>query len=146
MPRQWTPWGTADSWKAFGEGITFYGTPEHGGFHVRHHLNVQIPDYMRRRGGWYEEDCEWSIIATVFPDRFSSKEQEQARATFRNWFPAEYERFYGVTLAPGESFMRDREVFNSAREQDVTEPSGRGRLAALVEKLRFPEGDRGHGR
>jgi hypothetical protein len=70
---------------------------------------------MRRAGGWYEEDCDWAIVATVFPEAFKGRDVgtttkdplEAARSTLRNWHPDSYERFYSVTLQPGESFKRD---------------------------------------
>jgi len=109
-----TPWGKPDDSEEYEPGITWYSTPSHGGFKLDRAHNAQVPDYMRRAGGWYEEDCDWAIVATVFPNAFlehdkdPAKTFETARRTLRNWLPDAYERFYGVELKPGESFIRDR--------------------------------------
>jgi hypothetical protein len=110
-----TPWGKPDQVDEYVPGITWYDTPSHGGFHLDRYHNKQVPDYMRRAGGWYEEDCDWAIVATVFPDailRHDKNPEEtfkNARATLRNWHPDAYERFYSLTLQPGESFKRDQQ-------------------------------------
>jgi hypothetical protein len=31
-------------------------TPRHGGFKLDHQHHAEIPNYMRRPGGWYEGD------------------------------------------------------------------------------------------
>ena len=110
-----TPWGMSDYQKNYAHGIIWYGTPSHGGFHVSPSVNARIPDYMRCNDGWYEEDCDWCIVATIFPAIFASHETPEevqrtlghARDTLRNWHPAAYERYYGVTLNPGESYVKD---------------------------------------
>lgn len=62
-----TPWGRSDYAKEYAPGIVWYGTPSHGGFKLDRERNAAVPDYMRREGGWYEEDCDWAIVATVHP-------------------------------------------------------------------------------
>lgn len=107
----WTPWVFADHRKEYAAGIVQYSTPGHGGMKVRDDLNRKIPEYMRNKGGWYEEDCEWSKVVAVFPDKFGSEEVEIAKRTFRDWFPEEYEKFYGVRLKAGESYERDCQLY-----------------------------------
>lgn len=125
-----TPWGTADHVDRYQRGITWYGTPSHGGFKVCKTLNEQIPEYMRDKGGWYEEDCDWAIVATVFPaafighDKDPEKTLQHARDTLRNWHPDAYERFYGVTLEPGESYIRDNQCRATELQQARTSGSG----------------------
>ena len=120
-----TPWGTADHVEEYVPGITWYSTPSHGGFKLDRAKNAQVPDYMRRAGGWYEEDCDWAIVATVFPNAFIGHEKDvakclqSARDTLRNWPPDAYERFYGVELKPGESSTRDIRVFEAAHAGDL---------------------------
>lgn len=109
--RVYTPWGQPDTKRIYAEGIVSYSTPGHGGFKVSGGMNRMIPDYMRRRGGWYEEDCAWSIVVTVFPEKFGPEEVEMARDSLRNWFPDEYEKFYNVRLKEGESWTRDEALF-----------------------------------
>ncbi len=117
--RVYTPWGQPDTKMIHSEGIMFYSTPGHGGFKVSRELNLKIPEYMRRAGGWYEEDCEWSIVAMAFPDKFEPKDVESARNTFRNWFPDEYEKFFGVKLKEGESWTRDDAIFYKSNKDKL---------------------------
>lgn len=120
-----TPWGVAQTSERYVRGITAYTTASHGGFHVCPTLNAQVPVYMRIRDGWYEEDCDWAIVATMFPDAFRKHAPERAektlaaaRDTLRNWRPEAYEYFYSVTLAPGESIVKDERAFYAAHALD----------------------------
>lgn len=95
-----TPWGESDSSKQYAEGITFYGTPSHGGFHLSAKQNRLVPDYLRDAtwgdlgaGGWYEEDCDWSIVAVVFPHLFTAEDLENARRTLATYHPEQLKRF-----------------------------------------------------
>jgi len=133
-----TPWGAAQTADRYQKGITFYTTSSHGGFKVCATLNVQIPEYMRDAGGWYEEDCDWSVVATIFPAAIAAyfarceaeghkwwgaasaqektaEDLAHARQTLRSWKPEAYERFYGVTLQPGESYIKDERAKNGGR-------------------------------
>ena len=72
-----TPWGASNYHEKYGPGITFYGTASHGGFKVSDKMNAQVPQFLKDAGfngqperGWYEEDCDWAILALVFPDAF----------------------------------------------------------------------------
>ena len=116
-----TPWGRADFMQEDAPGIWFVSTPSHGGFWLSTERRAQMPAYMRKT--WYEEDCEWSMVAAVFGDelRACSKfnpSEESVRDNFRGWHPDEYERFYGVTLADGESYIKDERIFREKHKQD----------------------------
>lgn len=108
-----TPWGKSQSKKKFCCGINFYSTASHGGFKVSNKLNEKIPEYMRRKGGWYEEDLDWSIVAINFPTVFSEEVVIDAKETLCNWFPSMFEKFYNVILEPGQSRKRDEETFRN---------------------------------
>ena len=62
-----TPWGYSDSSEAIAEGIAWYGTPSHGGYHLSMARNAEVHDAWRRPDGWYEEDCDWCMVALTFP-------------------------------------------------------------------------------
>jgi hypothetical protein len=120
-----SPWGKIDHAEQLVPGAFWVGTPSHGGLKLDRTLNARVPDYMRRPGGWYEEDCEWSLAVVALADVLKADEKvakwidkgDHLR-TLRSWFPAEYERFTGETIKPGESIQRDREIFereNAAR-------------------------------
>lgn len=112
-----SPWGQVQDYTEFGDGVFFVSTAGHGGFKVPANLNRQIPDYMRKQGGWYEEDCDWCIpvlvLAHLFPD---PKRQEAARNTLRNWHPHSYARFFGVPVEElkGKSLIYDDELFKAS--------------------------------
>ena len=70
-----TPWGHSDSRKGYGEGITFYGTPSHGGFRVSAERLRAMPADLAAIDpfagpGWYEEDGDWAVVALAFPECF----------------------------------------------------------------------------
>jgi len=85
-----TPWGPADFATEYAPGLVLYSTPGHGGFHVSAEWLAQMPEpyrsavpFTQRHGrsgpGWYEEDCDWSIVALSFPQFFTAPEIETAR-------------------------------------------------------------------
>jgi hypothetical protein len=91
-----TPWGPAESAKAYGDGITFYSTASHGGFFVRPDLLDRIPSEWVQYGaqwshgagkGWFEEDCAWAAVALCFPERFSAEALEIAARFSRSMLP-----------------------------------------------------------
>lgn len=106
-----TPWGKAQTVELIAEGITKVTTAGHGGIKLDRKHNAKVPEYMRAEGGWYEEDCDWSIVATVFPEHFTEKAREHAEASLRNWCPEMWEQFYGRVLGPGESYTKDQVQF-----------------------------------
>jgi len=70
-----TPWGIADSVTEVAPGITFYSTPSHGGYHLSPERRAAMPPAIRdketfARGNWYEEDCDWALVALAFPAYF----------------------------------------------------------------------------
>lgn len=93
-PKLETPWGMADSVKTIAKGIIFVSTPGHGGFRLDQKRQAKVPDYMRTPDGWYEEDCEWSIVATVFPECFSETNLGLAKKTLKNYYPDSFAKFY----------------------------------------------------
>ena len=93
-----TPWGRSDNQEARGDGITFYSTPRHGGFYVIPKLLNQIPLAWRNASfngnalrGWFEEDCDWSMVALSFSDRFTSAELEAAKSMFDSYIAPKLE-------------------------------------------------------
>lgn len=84
-----TPWGPADFATEYAPGLVFYSTPGHGGFHVSRERLAIMPEPYRsqtpfcRQAGWYEEDCDWAVVALAFPEVFTLKEIESARQTWQ---------------------------------------------------------------
>src|SRR3974390_413243 len=88
-----TPWGYADHVARRTRGVTFYSTPGHGGFKVSNGKLCRIPLEWRKASfceqgmsGWFEEDCDWCLVALSFPELFSEKELVAARSTFDSCF------------------------------------------------------------
>lgn len=85
-----TPWGPADTRTRYAEGIYFYTTIGHGGFH----LSWQRLGQMTEKLGpvktfcgdpqWFEEDCDWCYVALAFPELFSAHAVTEA-GVMRQW-------------------------------------------------------------
>lgn len=113
-----TPWGRADSSDVKAKGIVFYGTPSHGGFHLSKERQEEMPEILRLDGPWYEEDVDWARVATAFPQFFSEKEKDDARETLRNWSPDVYEKFYKETIPEGQSYIKDKNLFQEKNRNE----------------------------
>ncbi len=129
-----TPWGNSDSEKILAPGIISVSTPSHGGIHVEKELNKMIPEYMRTNDGWYEEDVDWSIVATVFGHAFSREQRAHAKHILKNSIPMAYERFYREVIPPGESRAKDQIAFNVLHKNDYIVVSAVGDWNADVPK------------
>jgi hypothetical protein len=139
-----SPWGAIQDKRELAPGIWQVSTAGHGGIKLSRERNAAVPDYMRREGGWYEEDCEWSIAAVVHPigfqrllptkdDPFRS-EMEIAYSTLRNWFPDQYERFFDCHLPRGKSVIRDEQLFKLENENSFVVTAAWGDWAHWVPK------------
>jgi hypothetical protein len=139
-----SPWGQVDHTEEFAPGIWRVSTPGHGGFKLSPQRQRMMPDYMKRPGAWYEEDCEWSLVAVVFRDEFdklrpwqieqkvTETDYQHALKTARGWYPDEFERFFGVTLAPGESHVKDERNFLKEHANDFIVVAAWGAWAKFV--------------
>lgn len=124
LTRKRSPWGEVQTQtmhghprdKKFGQVYTV-STASHGGVFCKKAANEQIPDYMRSADGWYEEDCDWSIPATVHVDLFPHL-SEEALSTLANWHPESWEKFTGKSLEPGMSYQRDSSNFYRSHAND----------------------------
>ena len=121
--RMSTPWGMAQDVELIAPGIGTVSTAGHGGFKLSRERNAAMPAYMRRDGGWYEEDCEWSLVGLVFEAELRAWadkttwttgdfQVECAHRTSKNCYPREWERFTGRTLRPSESYVLKQEAFD----------------------------------
>lgn len=139
-----TPWGVADHVTLVCEGIWDVSTPSHGGIKLSRNRNRQMPDYMRMAGGWYEEDVEWCLPCIVFEADIllNSKEvllvrhilERDHQSTFKNWFPDQYERFFGIELKPGESYKRDEKLWFEKHKDSMIVKSAFGDWYETVPK------------
>lgn len=106
-----TPWGEADSSRQIAVGIMEYTTPSHGGLHVSPSRLRQMPEPYRLWGGWYEEDCEWAMVAVSFPEFFSPHAVETALQMVKNVYPDKYEAVTGEIIPLAESYTKKERAF-----------------------------------
>lgn len=126
-----TPWGMSQSATVYADGIVCHSTASHGGFKLDRTRNAALHPALRIKGGWFEEDQQWSRVATGFPDLFTDREKADAERTLREWEPEVWEAVYGRVLGPEESFMRDRQRFEREHAHDWV-------VIAAVRSDRYP--------
>lgn len=114
-----TPWGKADYVDKPADGIAVVGTPSHGGVKLSAERNRGIPEELRNRDAWYEEDTESQIVGYYYPEAFphfvhAEGGREQAREHFasslKNWYPDAYEKVTGEEVSPEESYTRREQI------------------------------------
>jgi hypothetical protein len=113
-----TPWGMSQGATIYAEGVVFHSTASHGGFKLDRARNAALHPVLRIKGGWYEEDGDWSRVAIGCPDLFTDRERAQADRTLRDWEPDAWEAVHGRTLTAEESFARDRQRFEREHADD----------------------------
>ncbi len=121
----------------------FVSTAGHGGVKLDAEHQRKMPEYLRKPGGWYEEDCDWCLPFIIFETELKAGGEpyavkaiaESAHVhTFLNWHPDEYERYNGVTIQPGQSTTRDERLFYQQHAQDWLVISAFGDWHARVPK------------
>jgi hypothetical protein len=90
-----TPWGHPQTTKEIAPGIVHYTTASHGGFYLSPERVAAMPKALREfkpfaGANWYEEDCDWAVVATAFPQFFKPEEVKAAHATLKGWKPELY--------------------------------------------------------
>ena len=113
-----TPWGVSQGATVYADGVQSHSTAGHGGFKLSAERNRRVHPTLRARGGWYEEDAAWAIVAITFPGLFTSFERRCAERTVKDYWPEAFEAIFGVTLQPGESYERDRRAFQKVYASD----------------------------
>ena len=109
-----SPWGTVQNQYSFGPGIEQISTASHGGFKLNAKMNKKIPEIFRRPNGWYEEDCECSIVIHFLPDYFPTNYKVEAEKSLKCWFWKEYEQYFGTVVSMEESFNKKRTILEEA--------------------------------
>jgi hypothetical protein len=87
-----TPWGRATTRERVAPGLWAVSTPSHGGYYVEPAALERIPEAFRaatfaRSPHWYEEDCDWAIVARYFPEAFPAEAQAHAESVLRHCHP-----------------------------------------------------------
>jgi len=142
-----TPWGTSQGATVYTEGVVCYSTAGHGGFHLSAERNRSVHPMLRARGGWYEEDEGWAIVAITFPQLFTSYERRCAARTIKDSWPDAWEAIFGTVLQPGESREKDRRAFEQEHAHDwiVVSAITSDQHPGFVEVVATPGGRRGAG-
>ena len=91
-----TPWGPSQLVREIAPGIVRYDTASHGGYYVSPERVAAMPKPLREfrpfaGPNWYEEDCDWSVVAAAFPQFFPPDAVAAARDTLRAYRPELYE-------------------------------------------------------
>jgi len=113
-----TPWGGSQMAVVYAKGVVAHSTAGHGGFHLSSECNAKVHSLLRKDALWYEEDCEWAIVAITFPDLFTGYERSLADKIIRNTWPDAWEAIYDCKLAEGESWAKDRRAFDQRHASD----------------------------
>lgn len=144
--RAHTPWGASQGATIYAEGVVSHSTAGHGGFKLSAARNRHVHPMLRSRGGWYEEDAEWAIVALIFPHLFTSYERRGAERTIKDSWPDAWEAIFGTILPPGESYEKDRRAFEAAHATDwiVISAITSDRRKGFVECVATLGGKRGH--
>ena len=92
-----TPWGKPDQQKQIAEGIVKVCTPSHGGIWLSPQRRADMPKQYRdiptfAGANWYEEDCDWALVALSFPQYFDQNAVTAATETL-TWLKANSDRF-----------------------------------------------------
>lgn len=142
-----TPWGLSQGSTVYAEGVASHSTAGHGGFKVSAERNRIIHPMLRSKGGWYEEDAEWAIVAITFPDIFTAFERRCAATTIKDSWPDAWEAISGTILQPGESREKDRRGFDQVHVRDwiVVSAITSKHASGFVETVATLGGKRGPG-
>jgi hypothetical protein len=67
-----SPWGAPDTGVEIAEGIVKISTASHGGYWVSDTRLAAMPKELANIAtyaghGWYEEDCDWALVALAYP-------------------------------------------------------------------------------
>ena len=90
-----SPWGAVQHSERFAPGCVAVSTAGHGGLKIADHFNRMLPAAARQAaqhhagGGWYEEDCAWSVPVYFLAPLigFSTEKQKLAFETLKAWYP-----------------------------------------------------------
>ena len=124
-----SPWGEVQYGTVLADGIISVGTAGHGGVRISQDRWRQMPAALRLgRRRWFEEDCEAALVALAFADElgFDDSRRENTARSVADYFPANWEAHFGRALEPGQSYTRDRELFEAANADRMVVSSAVG--------------------
>lgn len=87
-----SPWGPVQHQHEIAPGIVRVMTAGHGGLVLSPERLQAMPNRYKLNeygtGRYFEEDCEWALVALAFPDEFSEEQRDAARATAAQYYPS----------------------------------------------------------
>jgi hypothetical protein len=92
-----SPWGEVDHHTVIAEGIVFVGTSSHGGIKLSPQRMADFPAELlgdddgflnQRQRGWFEEDCDATLVVLAFPKEFEIRQVRSALESAKCWQPA----------------------------------------------------------
>jgi hypothetical protein len=118
-----TPWGHSQQTEQLAEGIVQVFTSSHGGIRLSEERQAAVHKAWRAgapdtAGRWYEEDCEWAIVAATFPEAFDADDVASAHESLKAWYPYAYMRVFGVKLTAEDSYKLAEDEFYAAHADD----------------------------
>jgi hypothetical protein len=134
-----TPWGQAQTVNKLSDHIVQVTTAGHGGIHVSQSRNRQIHQVWRQAKGWYEEDCEWVIVALTFPSLFTAEQVTEAHRVARDYYPDEYGQLFGPVQTHDSYTLRQR-AFHEANADRYVVTAAWGYRNNLRGRIDVPEG------
>ena len=101
-----TPWGHPETVNEIAPGIVSYSTPSHGGYWLSPARVASMPKPLRDFGpwagpNWYEEDCDWCIVALAYPHFFPADWIPLALATLQRYEPELLEQLAAIRTTSG---------------------------------------------
>lgn len=92
-----SPWGEIQRIIPCIHGVTFVTTARHGGMHVSHERLQQMPESMRSRDHWYEEDCEVALPMYCFFTEFDLLGQVGPNITVK-YLEEQIREYFGIEV------------------------------------------------
>lgn len=126
-----SPWGKVHIERVLFTGIVAVTTSTHGGVHLDKKLNELIPPAFRRDSGWYEQDCEWAIVAYYFPQSVKCK-REHVIQVLKDEYPDAYMEVTGEVLTDKDSFTLRERAFRETTKDKFVAYSASGSWARNV--------------
>ena len=122
-----TPWGAPDMIEHIvPDHVVLYTTPSHGGYWVSPAHRRKMPAALRAirpfaGPGWYEEDCDWAIVALSWPGLFQPQSLRYALRAGQA-----HQKAWGLDFDRFLKTKRGQEV--AARGTSASPESTRGEL------------------
>lgn len=100
-----TPWGATQHHRERFPGIHFVSTAGHGGVWLSPERRQAMPEPLRHVGTWaglpwYEEDCDWALVALAFPEDFDGYSLHHAIGTARSFHKDKFDVEAYLTAHP----------------------------------------------